>query len=282
MSSRIKVPDPFRSVPAGAYQPPNPSGPAGSAIDAGNARQNYEAFDRYFDIAPTSEISVYKTQKAWAGLDVYVNLPAYNYATGAGTLRMATLRVYAITRGNRSLVASGRVSATKDAGQGAVWVAAARCDADQFEVTWEADLFPSPQLPGVSSPQILVTCVASDRNTAIPAGLGQQVSNIGSLAIPQAMSGLHTATFTIPRMRICGVNAVNKVNAPRILQFRTTGSVGNPFAAFGMPAQGSPIFVETDGLFPGVPRYNQIIVDILTAAGTAGADGDVQWQFWFD
>jgi hypothetical protein len=273
----------FRVPPPGVHTPAQPAGAGSAPIDSQNASQNYEAFDRYFPIAVQAETSVYKTKKAWAGLDVFVNLPGYNYATGVGTQRFATIRIYAITRGNRSLVASGRVTVTKDMGKGAIWVAAARCDADQFEVTFEADLLQSPNLPGTQAPKLLVSCVASDRNTAIPDGLGEQVADFGSTGIPQSMFGLHTFTLTVPRMRITGVNAVNKIASPRILQFRTTGAVGNPFAAFGMPLQGSPIYAKAgNGLLDGVPRYDQIIVDVLQANGTAGADGDVQWQFWFD
>jgi hypothetical protein len=273
----------FRVPPTGVHTPAQPAGPGSAPIDTKDAAQNYEAFDRYFPIAQQSEVSVYKTRKAWAGLDVYVTLPGYNYATGVGTLRIATLRVYAITRGNRSLVSSGRVTVTKDMGKGAVWVTAARCDADQFEVTWESDLEQSPNLPGVQAPKILVSCVASDRNTAIPDGLGEQVANFPTTGIPQTMISLHAFTLTVPRLRITGINAVNLAAAPRILQLRTTGSVGSPFASFGMPLQGSPLYAKAgNGLLDGVPRYDQVFVDILQANGTAAADGDVKWQLWFD
>ena len=284
----------FRGVPAGAHVPPPPPDqllPVPTTTD-------YEAADRYFDPGILQETRVMQTSRRWRGIDVYVTLPFFtvnlaqlNYAN------IATVRVYAINRGTRTLVKTGRVSANLNTVSGPVWICAVRVQAERFEVTFDEQfVVTSAPAAGEQQPQINVSVIASDECVDDPPDRlgclpwsGYNDATIGRLT-NQANVQLGPVGNFFPMIvkEIVAVDAFNTVASPRILVITPTGglSATSIILGFGMPFQGSPVFDTQMGLDLLLPTAETFLsnfahVKIVTPALALGANGDVFWQVWW-
>ncbi len=167
------------------------------------------------------------TKQQWRACDVYVSVQP-SAASINGTL---SFFVFAVARGVRTLVASGRLSLSPFSGEAAapsptapVWVAAARCGASSFEVVGafsntHADLNPSAVNMTIAVIASNVDAPAPEDVGALPMGLA-----VGQLTGPLGKLGLITVVGqTLPRqLQLLGVCAVNGAAAARFLHVHDT------------------------------------------------------------
>lgn len=160
------------------YSPPvTPVAPPAPAAEVGRAA-DFEAFTyRIPQPANTTVYPVYKTHRRWRALDVYVNTDIAVMLSGT----VISVFVYAIAaQGARTLVASGRLGnvqggfyngANMQFGVAPTWVAAARSQAQQFEIeasiTWNPNSGQSALLS-----ELDITVMASDEANDPPPLLG--------------------------------------------------------------------------------------------------------------
>ncbi|MDB4884467.1 MAG: hypothetical protein JWL95_3233 [Gemmatimonadetes bacterium] len=127
------------------------------------------------------EVSVFSSSRQWRGCDVYLTATADLFT-------VLTVRVYAVTKGQRYLVASGRyaTSSLELAGDERfnpsipdAWVAAARSGAASFEVTISSTSFIFvPPTGGFTA-----TIVCADDLTSAPPGVGLITSIPASILV---------------------------------------------------------------------------------------------------
>jgi len=278
----------FRAVPPGAHVPV----PQVAREPKPTITDDYEAADRYFTLSnDATETLVYQTQRRWRAVDVSVVLP-FVTTNPIGTPGDAgTIRVYGIFKGQRTLVARGRVTMEKDGSntglvQGPVWVAGARVDCERYEVTWQAQFVPTnPIPPGDLQHQARVVVCASDQAVDVPPNLGCQAWNwtgVGPNRLLTTATQQMASTHVAGPVQIVGLLAVNTQATARVL----TIGPGSPvfWAAWQVPPGGSVYFNgETGDLLPYIPPLlpSQATINILTSAFAAGADGDMHYQVWW-
>jgi hypothetical protein len=173
------------------------------------------------------ELSVYKTQAAWRACDVYAALvpPSGGFTSGC----LLSVFVYAVSRGSRTLVATGRqfVEGTIDAVP-MRWVAAARSIAERFEVTV---MCTQNEAAVAFVGQIALSVVATDEAVEPPPWVGldtaQHVYLFGSNT-PSRMSPLNVNSQAPAHVEIVRFAAVNHVAADRYLMLFDTLTGANP------------------------------------------------------
>lgn len=143
---------------------------AGAGADAAEAGEPYEAYTQTVGVPRLVESSVYTTARRWRAIDVYAS-----FGEGRQPGAVLTVRVYAVMKGARVLVASGRIGpeSTVDPITLLVetksrWVAGARASASFYEVT----LYGGPAASITLTDQVQVSIVATDQAVELPNGLG--------------------------------------------------------------------------------------------------------------
>ncbi len=220
----MRVPSGLR-LPAGPRGGP-PSGPPPTPPGLGASGES-----ELFVVTSNGPLAdpglIASTSKLWRACDVYVTVQP-SAASINGTL---SFFIFAVTRGVRALVASGRISLSPQSGEAAapsptapVWVAAARCGASSFEVVGtfsntHADLNPSVVNMTISVIASNVDAPPQEDVGALPMGLA-----CGQLTGPLGKLGLITVVGqTLPlRMKLLGVCAVNGAAAARFLHVHDT------------------------------------------------------------
>lgn len=172
------------------------------------------------------ESTVAQTSKAWAGVDVYVQLPVPFTSPLGAVVSGVHVFVYAISNGQKQLAASGRIvpgpletfAATLDAPLAKpTWAAAARGYPDSWEVT--AIWIPTIASFTPAGP-VHVYVEASNELAPIPPGLGSV-----SMGTILALGGGTFATLGIagvfnvpaPALELLSVQGVNAAGAARYL-----------------------------------------------------------------
>ncbi len=207
------------SVVSQAYNPPlvaNPP-PLPPVVNDGVGDDYESAFrDVKANNVPTGTsggvLTVYTTQRRWQAVDVYI---ATNHQA-ASVISWITVGIYAVTRGIRSLVASGRV---RGAGvlttASFVRAATARVQADKFEIALSRTGL--PQDPANMLVQVAV--VASDEaNTNEAESVDGATPTDTSMSITAVGFSGETA---IPG-EFVALSAINNSGAARYLQLCTT------------------------------------------------------------
>lgn len=221
-------------------------------------------------------VSVYRTQKTWRGIDVFLRLPFDLPVTD-----MFTVRLYAETRGEKTIVSTGRYGPQAETQRAeARHLIAYRGGAAAFEV----ELFFN-DLPIVTETEAYVSIFAADDLPEPPDGIG---------CVPLAAGGLMTTAasslLVAADAQIVSVVATQLVAGPRWLMFFDQGSLPiaagtAPILAFGLPAgigQSLPLPPDVEKLFAS-RRFRSGVAMGVSSTGdvfTAGAAGDVSAQAW--
>jgi hypothetical protein len=215
--SRVRLP----ALPFGGYEPPatQPTAPERVAQQL-EQDKNLEAYTVTLpvpaDVASfdAGELVVYKTFAPWRALDVYV--------------QVRTPAVYAIVGGARTLVASGRYEAGGNVGaQTWKWMAAARSQAQRFEVTIQ---YCQPTIITQSTSLVDVAIVASNEATDVPDDVGTELANVVYMNAVLTVANIAALTTQVPhRLELVSVRAVNGAAAPRFLQLHDLATL-NPGA----------------------------------------------------
>lgn len=141
-------------VPKGAFIPPDTRGVVGVSVPLGEQARGVatatttekgEFFQQQFPWPDGGgEMLIYTTSKQWRACDVYLAQSATQPNVGVWTMR-----VYALVAGMRVLVATGRLGpeASNIAPYRPIWIAAARGQASQFEVTLQLLVIGPPITP---------------------------------------------------------------------------------------------------------------------------------------
>lgn len=223
----------------------------------------------------SQELVVYKTRRRWRACDVYVDASQLPLKTGA----LIRVIVYAVSAaGARTIVASGGVE--QDGGNGAVqffpaWVAAARAQAEFFEVT--ATYVDFADAPGtVLEGTFNVTVVASDIADPPPAHVGVMTSRT---------EWFSAAPFIVPAMELVGFSAINNAAAAiRFVQLvEGSGAVGGKNAALQWAieaVQGKCLVV--DGInWRTRNLLNSLCLEGSSTAGVVTVAADVILSAWW-
>lgn len=227
---------PMLPVAGGGYEPPEAeASPARAADAAQEARQDQE-FKATTIALPANgvgapgtpqEVSVYKTIAPWCAVDVYItpNPPTGGYST-AGCI---SVFIYAVTKGMRTLVASGRYAV----GAGATplpfaprWVAGVRSVAASYEVTVHFTQFGgAPVVVGAVDVSIAASNEAVDAPTDIGAELAGQCF-LSSGGGGSGGIGVNIAGVQIPpHLEVLTVRGVNGAAAARYLMLFDSNAV---------------------------------------------------------
>lgn len=231
--------------------------------------------ERISPIPTAAEVTVYRTERRWSGIDVFLRLPFDLPVTD-----MFTVRIYALTHGDRALVATGRYGPQAEAQiPTARHIAAHRGGADFFEVTLAFN-----DIPIVTETDCEVSIFASDNLPPPPEGVG---------CVPIALGGLATSSVSTlivaPDAQIVSLIATQLVAGPRWVQFFDQGSLPiaggtAPIFSLGFPAGIGQTRAEMDlaRLFASRRFRNGIAMGISSTGDlfTAGAAGDVAAQAW--
>ncbi len=270
-----------RRPPPGAFHPePSPeparldSGMRGPAPDA-----DYEISETNVFTPTFGEIFVARTQRAWSALDVYIDGSATTFNTTADFISVG---IYAIARGVRTLVSTGRYRAPGPLVGEPMRVAFTRLPlAEGFEVTIGFDFTG----PAIANNPVRVVLIAS--NNAMPAGAGSEDS-FGVMGMAFG-NQLQSATFItissgIP-FQLVGLDATSTValrwlHVHKVLPAAIAGRA--PELSFGLPSIGSTVF-GTEATLMGLRRlfFNGIITLAVSTNGATtvlGAAGDVAYM----
>lgn len=242
-------------------------------------------------------VNAYATQKQWRCLDVYLDLSQFQVQSPNVGIGFVTCAIYAVTKGMRTLVATGRTRSL--ALPGAIRIASVRLAiAERLEVVVGSDynaqqVTPTPNFP---APSITVAVIATDNANAYAddesfgiIGMSNQTYNqFANGGMPMYAGGPFNAILSTIPLACIGVDAVCTVASPRFLQLypvNSPGAVGTtpPAACWGLPAIGSTIFGTESKIFGALLRSTAWIAAISTSAVqyTAAATGDVVFQAWF-
>jgi hypothetical protein len=170
------------------------------------------------------EVKVYTTQKRWRACDVYADFTR-DFAPAEV---IATLCVYAIADGGRTLVATGRVSSLlPDPAPGialrlASWAVAARSVAAKYEVTarfaTNGDPADLATLPG----RFRVTVAASDEMTEPRSGVGVVSRLAEEVLFVYGDFAPFLMNEALPYLEVLQVQGINTAAAARYLQLYDT------------------------------------------------------------
>lgn len=233
------------------------------------------------------------TSQLWHGIDVYVDLSSYFVTGGAVGNAFVTCAVYAISKGVRVLVGTGRSRAI--GALAPVHIAAVRVPiAERFEVFVGCDSVTGLLTPGSGQPQPSINVVfiaasgapnyADDSSVGVIPLINQaQILPIMTSAAVQAAVASALASFNF-----VGLNAISTVATPRYVQLfdaavQGPGAGAPPKAMWGLPAAGSTIYGSDTKLMHALGRMANPLIAISTTAAlyTAAAAGDVVYQGFF-
>lgn len=176
------------------------------------------------------EASLFTTEGSWRGVDVYV-LPVPP-AAGFSSAGCISIFIYAITKGVRTLVASGRYAVPAGAAPllPPTWVAGARSIVAKYEVTTQ---WTQSSAAAFVVGQVAVAIVASDECVDLPEELGAELAGGCYLQASVATGlGVNIAGVQIPNhLELVKVRAVNGSAAPRYLQLHDTNLVIPPLGS---------------------------------------------------
>ena len=251
-----------------AVAPPLP------AIVADGVGDDYESALRTFEIReiPVSgldgPLSVYATQKRWRAVDVYIATTA----AGAGGTPYLEIGIFAIAKGVRSLVATGRMRG--DAAGVFRRIAAARVVADRFEVVIQKTAAMATPLAPVQ-----IAIVASDE-------ANEPDTDQLEGSIPAAPLGALTALAVIgisaaPQIAVMpvAIHAVNEAAADRYIQF-ATALAGATRASWLVPSLGTLIFTDEEFL-QQFRTFGDLVFRQSSTPFVDTPSGDVRFMFWF-
>lgn len=232
--------------------------PPPPALDSGLA-DGYETFTKeYFcsDLpivaaAGNAPMSVYATKSRWKAIDVY---GLTDFApVGNPSQAFITIGIYAIARGLRSLVASGRIRGGT-LGLPAQRIASARCVCDRFEVVAQRT---NIVMANPAAMKVSLSVIASDHadteSGETTEGLGANQPGNGGI-IPVDVSGAPTLlTLATPKaitvnqgqipLQPYAIHAVNTSAALRYIQISDVGG-GTTLASFAIPPGESLIVTD--------------------------------------
>ncbi|NBU17519.1 MAG: hypothetical protein EBS48_11035, partial [Actinobacteria bacterium] len=255
------TPPPLALPPTAVYTPkeraiveaPAPVLPLDSGIAEG-----YETFTKEWlctdlpivNAAGNAPMTVYRTKKRWQAVDVYATT---NFApAGDPTNGFLTFGVYAIARGMRSLISTGRLRGGT-LGVGAIRVCGARVVADSFEVVVQRTNVVPADPAGM---RVTVSVIASDRADSIdpddyadfggPTTPGEAgVIVLGASGLPNILTTATPKAITPNQGQIpitpVAIMAVNTSAALRYIQL-ADGAGGTTLASWSVPI-GSTIWV---------------------------------------
>lgn len=260
-ASPQSAPPPLALPPVAVFDAPQAPAPAAppppQQTDSGIA-SGYETFTKeYFcsDLpivaaAGNAPMTVYQTKARWKALDVYA---LTDFApVGNPSQAFISFGIYAISRGLRSLVATGRIRGGS-LGLPGQRVASARVVCDRFEVVMQRT---NITMAAPTTMKVSVSIVASDSGDSESiedlAGLGAgQPGDAGiipvdvsgaptllTLATPKAITVVQGQLPLVP----VALHAVNTAGAVRYIQLSSSG--GTTLASFSIPAGESLIITD--------------------------------------
>lgn len=160
-------------------------------------------------------LSVYTTQRRWQAVDVYI---ATNHQA-ASVVSWISVAIYAITRGVRTLVATGRVRGGSANASTFIRTASARVQADKFEIALSRT--GTPQDPAAMNVQVAI--VASDHADTNEA---ESVDGITPANTTLTIASTGVASEVAIAFEPVVITAVNNSGAVRYIQLAT--AIGNP------------------------------------------------------
>lgn len=271
----------MRSIvqPRNVYYPP-PRAPAratGDVLPVARDASTLEIAQFSQAAMPSSgvEKTVFSSSGRWRGCDVFLSA-----TSGAGAAEtVLTIKVYAVTKGHRVLIQTGRCAV---AGTGAKftaspadsWVAAARAGASTFEVTISAWLAAGAQPPAGSV--YTVTIVCADQLVDPPDDVGTITS---TPATSLALNDNGTTTAAPPALELLAVRAACSAAGARFLHAHSSPTASNTPAGLA-PAMTWPMgSAAGDGVVESrigfrVPANLQIAISSTVGATTLAGDGE--------
>lgn len=269
------------------YEPPIlAKAPPPPPVVADGVGDGYESAMRTYPaeaipIAPnagTVPLSVYQTKKRWRAIDVYV---ASDYQ-GAAATDFLTVAVYAIVRGVRTLVASGRMRPVLGlptaSAPGPKRVCAVRVQSQVFEVVVQCS-----SAPNAAGQSVTIGVVATDEANGDEAEDEESGVISASIALSAAAS-IAPSAFTnrdFPYVPVA-LHAMTTAAAVRYLQFAALAA-GATLASFRLEAGGTLVVTDktmlrrlavmTSGGSPVFRQSSTPFVNTPTA--------DVVYNWWF-
>ncbi len=274
MIGRLRLP----VAPPAIYEPEYtpPVAPAPNVPD-GEIGVDSESTLVSVNLPDSSTVPVYATQRRWRALDVYVD----TVAATIGAIATLSVGVFAIVRGMRVLVASGRTRAgAGSTNQRPMRICSVRSAvAERFEVVLEYD-----DIPASSSEEVSFAVIATDE--ALP----DDDSSDGVVPLSVISNNLQTlATQSLSaqssfRYQLVGLSATALV-ASRWLHVhdKLSGSPAGlaPVYSFGLPSVGSTVFGTERTLFTCRRLFKAGVMIAVSSTGdvtTLGANGDVAFM----
>lgn len=237
----------------------------------------YESGSAVVMLPNQAEALAYVTKQPWRGLDVYLDTTATTFNSNTS---FVSVGIYAVVRGIRTLVATGRFRALGPLIGAPARVASVRLPmAERFEVTIAYD-----ETPTATNIPVTVVAMASDEALPLP---GDYDGVIPMHRTKQMQPGPSLGMASILPLQLVGVHATATV-AARWLQVHnvlfSTVSGRRPLLSFGLPVAGSTVFGTEREIFGGRQFFNASQITLVAstfggACGLADAD-DVQMQGW--
>lgn len=253
---------PLALPPTPAYVAPQASNieqpPPPFAVDQGLA-EGYETFTKEWfcsdlpivSAAGNAPMAVYATKARWKAIDVY---GLTNFApVGDPSQAFISIGIYAVARGLRTLVATGRMRGGT-LGLPGQRIASARCVCDRFEVVAQRTNIVMADPTGM---KVSLSVIASDHGDSESGesteGLGSPTPGNGGV-IPVDVSGAPTLlTLATPKaitvnqgqlpLQPYAIHAVNTSAAVRYIQIAASAA-GTTLATFSIPAGESLIVTD--------------------------------------
>jgi hypothetical protein len=266
-AARLLIPGAF--VPKGVGAQPAPPPPAAPILT-----DRLEATAQVIDLPKSAIVSIYKTKRPWRALDVLVDLRSAAFSSPGSVL---SVFVWAISAGQRSLVASGRCRQSNIAARPVRLATVRSVLAETFEVEVGYNVTePQPQ-------RITVTAVGSDDET--PTEDTEGAITISTTNLMQSATSIVTAE-AFPEL--VAINAVPIV-AARFLHIhnQTTALPGRaplfcfplgPIASAGNPILPLHPILRNRLLYPA---GFGLAISTTPLTTTLAAAGDVLYQAWF-
>jgi hypothetical protein len=258
----------------------------------------YEAATTQLQWPLNVEATVYTARQRWRACDVYVELPNQGdpFLADGGQRAYLSIFVYARSvQGARTLVASGRMGPYGDQSLPTFplvaqrWVAAARADAERYEVTAQFTCNNALTLAHLFDAPIRVTTVLTDEMTQAPplVGVAPALGQVGT-AIRMVAAGTRPP---VPQPELVGVQCVIDTGAgpaARFLHLHDSAALNLnghvPLAIWPLgneDGQGISDFNMAIRLgSPGTASSGLALVSSSTAAITTLAN-DCPMQAWF-
>jgi hypothetical protein len=271
------------AAPMGVYDPPIAAAPPAPPIALSQGMANgYEAATRTFSMneIPRSDAGpgvapVYSTSKQWRGIDVYITTDFF----GATNLPFISVGIFAVTKGVRVLIATGRARLST----GPIRVVSARFLCDTFDVVISRSGAASSNAQTAQ-----VSVVASDNCVENPSDPLHQGAITGVSDIIQNTQFTGPSTFTNSPLpfeldAIYAINASGAVRFYQVFDQATAPVLGDrPIYSFALPINGQ---LQVGAEYLHIRRWNNIIGGPSTTAQTYTSPGvfpgTVSHNLWF-